>query len=139
MPMKVPSVRVVAICDEAIPSEDESEIFTLANTRFYAVAESFPHVQTLNVYLLLFCDQPGNYAGSVQVVRQSDERVIRHVHFRASFDGSWEFVAKRVEIEWCIFTEPGFHRLHVKFMDAELDEHTRADSQITLFQGEEEG
>jgi hypothetical protein len=138
MPMIVPNVRAIAVCDEAIPSDEEAEIFTLANARFYAVAGLFPHTRTIHLYLLLYCDTAGIYPGFVRVTRSDDRRTIHYSRFRADFDGSWRHIALRVELAGCRFPEAGFYWIEVSFMDDVLTEHARGDSQIYLF-GEEDG
>src|SRR5688572_13234571 len=136
MAMIVPNIRAIAVCDEAIPSDDEAEVFTLASARFYAVADSFPHVRTIHLYLLLYCDAAGDYSGIVRVTRAADGRMVRYARFAAGFDGAWHYVALRVEMSDCLFPEPGFHWIEVTFMDDDLVERDRGDSQIILFPAE---
>lgn len=107
MAMKVPNVRAITVCDEAIPSEMEDEVFTLANARFYAVAESFPDVRTLHVYLQLFCDRAGLFTGAVSVHRNRDWRMIRSTRLQAVIAVfiSVIFLLQRNNLCVCFFIE----------------------------------
>jgi len=138
MAMKVPNVRVIAVCDEAVPSEMEGEVFTPGNTRYYAVAESLPHARTLHVYLLLYCDSPGEFSGVILLGLPSAGRLIRYTRFQATFGHAWRFEAMRIGIDECVFPEPGHYSLEVKFMDEDLVEYPRADSQILLLEENDE-
>ena len=48
----VPRVRTMVICDEAILSEIESEVYTLENERLHISAKTFPLLRWLSVYLV---------------------------------------------------------------------------------------
>ncbi len=135
--MRVPNVRSIAICDEAVPSESEAEVFTLLNARFYARAESFPDIRTLHVYLLCFCDAAGDFNGTVLLGSDEDEKLIRYARFRVSFNGSQQYAALRIELDGCELPGPGEYSIEVRFFTPDLVEHPRADAKILLYRTED--
>ncbi len=58
-----PRVRFLAVCDEAVCSEIEDEVYTLERVRHRIHASSFPCLHSLSVYLLLSHRRKGTFRG----------------------------------------------------------------------------
>ena len=72
-----PRVRILAVCDQALPSEIEDGVFTLEGVRQGFTVESFPCIRTLWVYLLLSYPRHGTFEGQVKRRHDRDEKNIR--------------------------------------------------------------
>jgi hypothetical protein len=55
-----PRVRTIVICDDAVASPTEGDVFTLEGVRVRLQAERFPWRVGLNVYLLLSSPRKGS-------------------------------------------------------------------------------
>jgi hypothetical protein len=60
-----PRVRQIVVCDDAVRSDIEDEVFTLEGVRHGFGAGSFPCVRALSVYLLLSYPRGGSFTGEV--------------------------------------------------------------------------
>ena len=110
-----PRVRIMVVCDDVIPSEIETGVFTLEGVRQHLSAESFPSVRELSVFLLLSSPRRGRYPGKVLVVDDQTDRIIRYVRFVAAFSATNEVLPFWVEIGACAFPQPGQYTFQVWF------------------------
>jgi hypothetical protein len=108
-----PRVRILAVCDEAIPSEIEEGVFTLEGVRQYAVASAFPYRHSLSIYLLLSSARKGTYSGKIRIVDIGDTRTVRYQKIQATFDQENEMISLVVDLGECEFPEPGQYLVQV--------------------------
>src|SRR5262245_11159688 len=92
-----PRVRTIVVCDEAVQSEIEDQVFTLEGARQHFSAESFPCTRALAVYLLLTYPRGGSFPGEVKVVSDED-KTIRVSKFEASFESESAWLALAVTV-----------------------------------------
>ncbi len=111
-----PRVRVMAICDDATPSDIESDVYTLEGVRQGIVAEALPCRCNLVVFLVLSCPRPGSHAGSVRVIDMERDKVIRLQDFQASFDGSNPRISVAVSLANCVFAAAGEYTFELSFL-----------------------
>src|SRR5262245_5871169 len=110
-----PRVRTIVVCDEAVRSEIEEDVFTLEGVREGFVAESVPCVRALNVYLLLSYPRGGRFEGEVKLVPAGQEKTIRISRFTADFGASPAANALTVDLGTCTFPEAGTYLVQVEF------------------------
>jgi hypothetical protein len=111
-----PRVRIMAICDEVLPSDIETDVYTIEGVRQHLTADSFPAISHLCVYMLLSSSRKGNFQGQIKIIdEQSNRRVIRYCKFSARFREDNETITKVVAIEDIRFREPGFYTFEVWF------------------------
>lgn len=111
-----PRVRLMAICDDATPSDIESGVYTLEGVRQGIAADTLPCRHDLVVFLVLSCPRRGRHAGWVQVVDIQTEKVIRIQNLHADFDGSNSRITVGVRLPNCIFPTGGEYRFEVWFL-----------------------
>jgi len=122
----VPRVITVAICDEAFASDVEANVLTLENVRHGVVAESIPHVHSLNVYLLMSHYRPGSFSGNVRLMqerpaREGGDRMVRYGRFEIAFDGRHEYQAVVVPLEACVLDRAGYYTAEVRLAGDDLE------------------
>src|SRR4051794_2638612 len=71
-----PRVRLLAVCDRVRPSKTEADVFSLRGVRYQVVAEAFPHVRRLHVFLILSSPRRGRFPGYVKVIDDQHDRAI---------------------------------------------------------------
>ncbi len=109
-----PRVRLMAICDDATPSDIESGVYTLEGVRQGIVADRLPCRRDLVAFLVLSCPRPGTHSGWVQVVNPLD-KVIRWQGFAAAFDGNRRPVSLDVSLANTVFSLAGEYTVGVWF------------------------
>lgn len=110
-----PRVRKIVVCDEAVRSEIEDQVFTLEGVRNGFGAEAFPCARSLGVYLLLSYPRGGRFSGEVRLIAPAVDKVVRISKFTADFDTTPYLQALTVEIAGCTFPTPGEYSLRVMF------------------------
>ena len=98
-----PRVRMLAVCDEAVPSEAEDAVFTLVGVRQHLVPETIPCYRELSVFLLLTSVRPGAYRGWIRVIQNETGKAMRFVKFIAEFPAGTEWLSVVVNVESCRF------------------------------------
>jgi hypothetical protein len=109
-----PRVRTIVICDDVAASEIEHGVFTLEGVRHQLVAESFPLRSALNRYLLSSA-RKGRYSGTVLLVNEGTDRVVRQLEFVARFDHDNVLLPMYLELGRCVFPEAGAYRFEIYF------------------------
>jgi hypothetical protein len=110
-----PRVRTIVICDEAVASPTESDVFTLEGVRVRLQAERFPWHAALSVYLLLSSARKGKYAGRILLINERNEKPIRYGKFLVTFEGDHEMMPIYVDLGQCVFAESGPYRFEIHF------------------------
>jgi len=110
-----PRVRTIVICDEVTSSPVEHGVFNLDGVQNHLLAESFPLRVRLNLYLVLSSHRRGRFSGTVLVVNQRDDRVLRNLEFNARFDQDNALVPMYLELGQCLFPEAGAFRFEINF------------------------
>jgi hypothetical protein len=111
-----PRVRILAVCDEALPSEIEDGVFTLEGVRQGFTAKSSPCVRALTAYLLLSYSRRGRFEGELKLVALDEEKTIRMARFTADFAGASGGLALAVDLGDCTFPQPGTYSIEVHFV-----------------------
>jgi hypothetical protein len=102
-----PRIRIMAVCDEAIRSEIEDEVFTLEGVRQDLSASSFPCLHSLSLYLLLLSARKGTWSGKVEVIDFDETRILRHTKFTVAFPQDNGWLPLVVDLGECVFPEAG--------------------------------
>jgi hypothetical protein len=110
-----PRVRTIAICDNVAASLTEEGVFTLEGVRSHLLAASFPCRATLSLFLLLSSPRKGRYSGKILVVQERSDKPIRYVKFLATFREDNELLPLHVEVNDCVFPEPGLYNFEIYF------------------------
>jgi hypothetical protein len=110
-----PRVRTIVVCDEAVRSEIEDQVFTLEGVRLGFGAESVPCARPVSVYLVLSYPRGGRFEGEVKLVPADEDKTIRITKFTADFDTSPGVQALVVELGNCTFPEPAVYSIQVLF------------------------
>lgn len=110
-----PRVRVLAVCDEAVASEIEADVFTLEGVRYGFGSESFPCVRSLNAYLMMSYPRGGSFKGHVSLVPAGQADPVESSAFTADFGTDSHALALAVELGECIFPEPEAYTIEVRF------------------------
>jgi len=110
-----PRVRVMVVCEDVTASEIENGVFDLAGVRQHLEADSFPWSCQLNLFLVLSNPRKGTYQGTILVVNDQTDRVIRYARFPARFEEDNEILPVSVEIAPCEFPEPGQYSFQIWF------------------------
>jgi hypothetical protein len=131
-----PRVRMIAICDDISASEIEDGVFNLEGVRRNLYAGFFPWRANLNVLLLLSSARRGRCPGTIKIVWDRDERVIRFVDFLTTFQGDNESLFVPVGIPNCVFPGPGYYTFQVSF-SARGDEALRGEQPFVVLSVEE--
>ncbi len=131
-----PRVRILAVCDEAVRSEIEENVFTLEGVRQGFHAEVFPCIRTLGVYLLLSYPRVGSFNGQVKMVQGGDGKTIRYAKFSASFEDGSDRHALAVDMDNCVFPDPGAYTVKVEFW-METGDVLKAEQPFHVWQLEE--
>lgn len=132
-----PRVRMIVICDEVSASETEDGVFNLEGVRQYFRAATFPWRADLCVLLLLSSARKGRYPGTIRVVRDQDERVIRLVNFTTTFRIDNEFLFVPLGIDSCVFPKPGRYTFQVSFSSRGGEEALKGEYPFALISDEE--
>jgi hypothetical protein len=111
-----PRVRILAVCDEALPSEIEESVFTLEGVRQGFIAGSLPCIRALNVYLLLSYPRSGRFEGEVKLVLVDEDKTIRISKFTADFVAASSSLALAVDLGDCTFPKPGAYSVEIRFL-----------------------
>jgi hypothetical protein len=111
----VPRVYGLVVCDEALASEIEADVYTLENVRYGFVAESYPHRRSLCVYLYLSHHRQESFRGVVRIRRRGDDLVVADADFVASFDGVFPLQVLYLEMEGYDFPAAGWYDCQVMF------------------------
>src|SRR5688572_17297815 len=114
-----PRVRTMAICDDVLSSEVESEVFTLEGVRQYLRITTVPWTCRLCVFLLLSSTRKGTYRSKVTVKDDStrDGKVIRYRRYSVTFHEDNEIRPLFVEIDDLTFPQHGGYFFEVWFTD----------------------
>ncbi len=112
-----PRVRILALCDEVLPSDLEIDVFTLEAVRQHVIAERFPWLCRLCVYLLLSSARKGNYPSKLLVVDNNhpERRVVRYLKHSVVFREDNEHLAHILAIENIAFPQAGHYTFEVWF------------------------
>jgi hypothetical protein len=110
-----PRVRTIVVCDDVSLSPTENGVFNLEGVRQHLEAASFPLRAELNLYLVLSSARKGGYAGTVLVINERDDRVIRVLEFAALFANDNALLPLYLELGGCLFPEPGSYRFEIYF------------------------
>jgi hypothetical protein len=132
-----PRVRTIVIGDGVSPSEIESGVFNLEGVRQHRYAESFPSRCELSVFLLLSSPRKGKYAGKIVIVHDRTEKVIRYVKFLTTFQEANELLPLYVEMEACVFPEPGLYTFQVIFTAPAGDDVLKGEHPFSVLTYEE--
>jgi hypothetical protein len=111
-----PRVRVLAVCDDAVASEIEADVFSLEGVRYGFGAESFPHVRSLTVYLMLAYPRGGSFVGLVSLLPFGEQDSIQESDFVVDFEPGSHIIALAVELEDCTFPDQGVYVVEVRFL-----------------------
>lgn len=132
-----PRVRTIVICDDVSPSEIESGVFNLEGVRQHRVAESFPSRSDLSVFLLLSSPRKGRYAGKILLVNDRTDKTIRYVKFHNTFRGANELLPLYVEMNACVFPEPGPYTFQVSFSSPVGEDVLKGEHPFSVLKHEE--
>jgi hypothetical protein len=131
-----PRVRILAVCDEAVPSDIEDGVFTLEGVRQGFGAESFPCALALSVYLLLSYPRRSRFNGEVKMVTADEERTVRITKFSADFTDAPSSVPLAIDLGDCTFPEPGVYSIGIRFLTS-AGAVLKAEQPILVWQQEE--
>ncbi len=113
-PALTPRVRVLLVCDDIQPSEDEENVFHLWGTRYQMFADAFPVWCQLRVFLIVSHVHPGRYPAYVSVIDERAEESLFDGRIVAEFseDGGYCAFDMPVSIE---FPSEGRYWVQVAF------------------------
>ena len=132
-----PRVRTIVICDDVLPSEIESGVFSLEGVRQHRYAESFPSRCELSVFLLLSSPRKRKYAGKILLVNDRTDKTIRYVKFHATFQEDNELLPLYVEMDACVFPEPGPYTFQVNFSSPTGEDVLKGEHPFSVLRYEE--
>jgi hypothetical protein len=115
----LPRVRILVVCDEAVRSEIEDDVFTLEGVRYRIYARSFPCLRELSVFLLLSYERRGRFEGTVRVEDDVTNKYLRLKKFVVEFDGDNHLEALDVDLGECRFPAPRRYWIRVEFTSHE--------------------
>ncbi len=132
-----PRVRMITICDEITASEIEAGVFSLEGVRQDLYAATFPFRVELNVLLLLSSARKGRYPGTIKIVWDSKDRVVRLVEFLATFQVDNDSIFVPVEVGNCPFPEPGYYTAQIWFSARDGGETMRGEQPFIVYSDED--
>ena len=128
----VPRVRTMVICDEAVSSEIEADVYTLENVRMGIEVERFPHLRWFCVYLDLSHSRTGTFQGEVRLMRDGAGAKVRWTPFSVEFVPGRDRVSLYVEIGECRFPASGGYTFEVWFLDEESQQVQKGEGKFAV-------
>lgn len=132
-----PRVRTIVICDGVSASLTENGVFTLEGVRLHLEAAAFLCRAALSLFLLLSSPRKGTYAGKILVVNARNDKPIRYVKFRATFQQDNELLPLYVAVGECVFPEAGLDSFEIYFSARNGGEALKGEHPFTVLSREE--
>jgi hypothetical protein len=130
-------VRTIIICDDVTASEIEDGVFNLEGVRQSLYVASFPWRADLSVLLLLSSARKHRFTGKVEIKRDRDGRVIRYQEFLAAFPEDNYSLFVPVEMDSCLFPEPGWYTFQVSFFAPDGGDTLKGEHPFAVLSAEE--
>ena len=128
----------MVICDEALLSEIEAEVYTLENVRIGVDVDSFPHLKRMDLYLVLTHYHPGEFEGTIYLVRESSGMKTPLTNFPVEFTQEKPRQALYVHVGVCRFPACGGYRFEVWFADEDFEELQKGERRLEIYSPEVE-
>lgn len=110
-----PRVRTIVICEDVSASLTEDRVFALEGVRFEIVASRVPCRTSLYVFLTLSTPRKGSYPGTILLLNERNDKVLRYIKFLAQFETNNDLMPYAIDLGACDFPNDGFYRFEVYF------------------------